>query len=125
MHVLALSKDTKTLEQVGKIFPDEISEMAILGEASEFVDSGRFMKKGVFIVDYDLLKSVFANPVAFMAEMSSDAEFLFVGSHDFAKWHSQLRSAGAIVLHKPNAIGEFGIALRKIAAVRAEKGDTA
>jgi hypothetical protein len=121
MHILALSNEPETLRHVARIFSHEVSDITCVGDVSQFGNSARSGEWKIFLIDYDLLKSHFPDPVAFMEELSSDAQFILVGSHNFADWHDQLRSAGAIVLHKPNTVGEFGIALRKLGANRAQK----
>lgn len=125
MHVLALSTDAGTLKHVVRIFSDQIDEIAPVSSVSHFSESARSGRWNAFIVDYDLLKAVFPNPVDFVAQMHPYAQCIFVGSYDFADWHNQLRTAGAIVLHKPNMVGEFGIALRKIAYGLSQRNKTA
>jgi len=125
MHVLALSTDSGTLNHVVRIFSDQITEIAPVSNVSHFSDSARSEKWSAFIVDYDLLKSSFPNPLDFVAQMRPDSQWIFVGSREFADWHEPLRTAGAIVLHKPNMVGEFGIALRKIAHGLAQRNKIA
>lgn len=120
MNVLALSSDAETLGHVARIFSDQVGEIAPLKHVPQFLDATASGKWKVFVVDYDLLKSLFPNPLDFVGRMPDDAHFIFVGSHSFADWHDQLRTAGAIVLHKPNTVGELGIALRKLAADQAK-----
>lgn len=118
MNVLALSADTETLGHVARIFSDQIDQIAPLTQVPQFMQSVNSGNWKVFVVDYDLLKSRFPNPLDFVDQLPVDSHFIFVGSHSFADWHDQLRTAGAIVLHKPNTVGEFGIALRRLAADR-------
>lgn len=124
MHVLALSADAGTLKHVARIFSDQITEIVPVNDVSRFSESVSSRNWSALIVDYDLLKSAFPNPVDFMAQRP-ETDCIFVGSHDFADWHEPLRTAGAIVLHKPNMIGEFGIALRKIAYGISQRNKTA
>lgn len=116
MNVLALSSDTETLGHVARIFSDQIQNIAPLSQIPQFIDSMESEKWNAFVIDYDLLKLRFPNPLEFLAQMPADSQFVFVGSNSFAEWHDRLRGAGAIVLHKPNTVGEFGIALRKLAS---------
>jgi len=116
MFVLALSTQAQTLQHVERIFSDQIAGITSLTDVPQFVDSARSGKWTVFVVDHDLLKSQFEDPLDFIRQLPPDAQFIFIGSHNFCEWHEQLRTAGAIVLHKPNTVGEFGIALRKLAA---------
>jgi hypothetical protein len=118
MNVLALSTDSASLEHVARIFADQVTGITPVRDVSRFFESARSGKWSIFIVDYDLLKSLFPNPLDLIPQLPSGSQFVFVGAHSFADWHDRLRVAGAIVLHKPNTVGEFGIALRKMAADR-------
>lgn len=116
MNVLALSTDADCLGHVARIFADQVTDITPLRDASRFFESARSGKWSTFLVDYDLLKSNFPNPLDLIPQLPTGSQFVFVGAHSFAEWHDRLRIAGAIVLHKPNTVGELGVALRKVAA---------
>ena len=121
MHVLCLSNEWNFLRHLSEAFSDRIEGIDCKKDPRQFLDAAFSGLWDIYLIDFDALTSSFPNPVEFVKMLPSNSRALIVGSASFADWHQRLQQQGAVVLHKPNAIGEVGLVLQKLAGTRRTK----
>ena len=124
MRVLCLSGECDFLRQVETAFPDRKIKVFCGEDTTQFLESAEGGGWNAFIVDFDVLHPDYSDPMEFMKKLGRGSKILVVGSSSFANWHHELRLLGALVLDKPNTIGEIGLALRKLDSSRPRNAST-
>ena len=116
MHVLCLSSEAAFLGHVATAFADRITSLKTLSDPDEFIAAANDGTVEIFLIDFDQLHLKYADPVAFIRKMPAGSRVLVIGSLTFADWHQPLQDIGTAILHKPTAIAEVGLVLRRLIA---------
>ncbi len=120
MRVLCLSQEKDLLDQLRTVFGDLILHIEGQTSSQEFLSSAEHDEWDVFLVDFDALSET-PSPVQLVRQLPINCGVVIIGSSTFANWHHELKALGALVLHKPAAVGELGVAIRRAIVGRQQR----
>ena len=115
MHVLCLSTEPDLLGKVRIAFSDRIVEIDCRSNLPDFLAAASGLWD-IFVVDFDEVGNEYSSPLELARKLGPQARILFIGSAKLSEQRRQIESDGHVLLVKPLAIGEIGLALHKLFA---------
>jgi hypothetical protein len=117
MHVLCLSPEPDFLRKVRTAFPERVVELECYSSTQEFLAAAAADGPwNVFLIDFDAAANEYPSPLELSRKLGPQAKVVVIASPKLGEHREQLESAGHVLLLKPVAIGEVGLALRKLFA---------